>query len=337
VTSYEILTALGLDWFGRRGVGWAVLEVGLGGRLDATNVVTPDVAVITPISYDHMHILGRTLPEIAAEKAGIIKPGGLVVSAPQRPSARRVIRRVSEARGAEVRTVGGPGAPRVSRVDHLTIAADAPALPGEPFFCVDVDSARRSYAGLEVYLGGQHQIVNLLTALTALESAEGRGLELDAQAVARGVAATRWPGRLEVLRTAPLVVLDGAHNDDSARRLREALRLHFEFDRLHLVLGVFADKDLGAILRELRDWDTLTAVQADSPRARPAAEVAEAAGRPSLVRQAASVEEGLTTVISAAGRRDLVCVTGSLAVVAEAREALGLAVRESTPTPAPPP
>jgi dihydrofolate synthase/folylpolyglutamate synthase len=331
LTAYEITTAVGLNWFARVGVEWAVLEVGLGGRLDATNVVRPAVAVITAISYDHTHILGRTLPEIAAEKAGIVKPSARVVSAPQRPAALATIRRVCRSQEARLTVVGAsPEAPRALRVRAVRLRADAPGVPASPLLGFEVESARHRYGDCEIYLGGWHQITNALTAVAALEAVQECGLHVDPDAVREGLATARWPGRLEPVRTAPLVVLDGAHNGDSAERLMEALRLHFEFERLHLVLGVFADKDLAAILRPLRAAASLTAVQVGSPRARPAREVAEAArGLGIAATEGGKVGDTLEAALERAGPRDLVCVTGSLAVVAAAREALGLAAAEA--------
>jgi dihydrofolate synthase/folylpolyglutamate synthase len=165
LTAYEITTMLTLDWFARRGVDWAVLEVGLGGRLDATNVVTPDLAIITPISYDHTHVLGRTLGAIAAEKAGIIKPGRLVVSAPQRPAAGKVIRRVARQRGAVLVECDGPD----PIITPLHLRADTPVVPTSPFFRLRQPRTDHQDLELELYLGGHHQIDNLRTALTGLD------------------------------------------------------------------------------------------------------------------------------------------------------------------------
>ena len=318
LTAYEITTMLGLNWFARRGADWVVLEVGLGGRLDATNVVTPDLAIITPISYDHTHILGRTLGAIAGEKAGIIKPGQTVVSAPQRPAAQRVIRRVARERGATLVEAAGP-APNVT---PLRLRADAPTLPVDPYFQLQLPRPGRPDLQLELHLGGLHQVDNLCTALTGLGQL---GLDLADEAIERGVAAARWPGRLELVRTAPLLVLDGAHNGASVQALDAALRLHFNYRRLHLVLGVLADKDLGAILRAPRRVHSLVAVTAASPRARPAAEIAALAKRLGLPAETAEkLADGLALAVGAADPLDLVCVTGSLTVVAEARPILGL-------------
>jgi dihydrofolate synthase / folylpolyglutamate synthase len=325
LTAYEILTALGLLWFSRRQVDYAVLEVGLGGRLDATNVVVHDVALITPISYDHMHVLGPTLPRIAAEKAGIIKPRGRVVSAPQRPAALRVIRRVCRERGARLTVVGQAPGPRAESVVAQRLPADGPDFADQPLLTFDAVTPARRYPRLSLQLGGEHQVTNALTALAAAEILAARGLILDAAAVRSGLASARWAGRLEIARTRPLVVVDGAHNGDSAERLREALELHFAFDRLLVVLGAFADKDLPAILRPFKDASGLYAVEVEAERARSAYSIAQAARRLGIVaRSTSSVANGIQAARGEARLNDLICVTGSLAVVAAAREALRL-------------
>jgi dihydrofolate synthase/folylpolyglutamate synthase len=192
-------------------------------------------------------------------------------------------------------------------------------LPREPFGRFTAASARRSYTDLAIQLGGAHQVTNALTALAALETAEQHGVQVDLTAVRAGLAAARWPGRLEVVQTAPLVVIDGAHNGDSAARLVEALHLHFDYDRLHVLLGVFADKDLAAILRPFREAASLRAVELSNPRARPAAEVAAAARSMGIAAsEGGSVGRALESALAEAERRDLVVATGSLAVVAEA-------------------
>jgi dihydrofolate synthase/folylpolyglutamate synthase len=324
LTSYEILTAGALAWFAEREVDWAVLEVGLGGRLDATNVVRPDLAVITPISFDHMHILGRTLGQIAAEKGGIIKPGGLVVSAPQPRSAGRVLERIAVQQGATLLALGRAEVLN-ARATPLVLDAAAARLASGPFFTIAMSGVGRRYPEIRLQLGGAHQVTNLVTALAALEALDGSQLGLDPDAVAAGVARTRWPGRFEVGATDPLTILDGAHNGASARALREAIDLHVRCRRLHLVLGVMADKDLRAILRPFADVQRLTVVRVDQPRARPVCEIVGEARRLGIDAQGAgTVAAGLPEARSRARTGDLVVVTGSLAVVAEARRALSL-------------
>lgn len=333
-TTYEVGTALALDYFARLGVEVAVLEVGLGGRLDATNVVDADLAVITSISFDHTAILGETLPEIAAEKAGIIKPGRLVLSAPQQPDALRVLERVAAERSAPL---GVGGREWRWRGGHEAFAIEGTGGNSGLW------PRSWSYAGLRVPLLGAHQLENAATAVAAAHALQerparpGERLTVPAAAIASGLAATAWPARLEVVQASAVpavpagttVVVDGAHNGDSAAKLAAALRAHFRFERLWLILGVGADKDLPAIVAPLAPlvagaW----AVSSGHPRRRAAADVAAAlvaagvwtARVPTPPTTAAALQQALAT----AGGRDLVCVTGSLFVAAEARAALDL-------------
>jgi dihydrofolate synthase/folylpolyglutamate synthase len=212
VTAFEVMTALGFLHFARQGVEWAVLEVGLGGRLDATNVVHPAVCAITSLSYDHVELLGHTLSLIAWEKAGIIKAGVPVVSAPQEAEAMGVIRRVCADTAARLVTVG----------QDWTVEGDGAELTGQTL------TIRRPADGLtlrdlRIGLLGRHQWVNATTAVAMLAELNAQGVVIPEEALRRGLATARWPGRFEVLRLRPAVVVDSAHNADSAQKLRAAL------------------------------------------------------------------------------------------------------------------
>ena len=213
VTTFEIITCLAFAWFAEQGVAWAVVEVGLGGRLDATNVLHPAVTVITPISYDHVAILGDTLTQIASEKAGICKPGVPLVSAPQPGEALATIRGVCERLGAPLTLVGR----------DWTWQSGAADLDGQAF---TVRHGKRVSFELHLPLLGEHQLVNATTAAAVLSVLEQGGLEVPPSALREGLQAVRWPGRLEILGREPLVVADGAHNGDSARKLIAALQRH---------------------------------------------------------------------------------------------------------------
>lgn len=310
-TAFELATALALLAFARAGADVAVVEVGLGGRLDATNVLLPEVAAITSISYDHTQILGNTLAEIAREKAGIIKPGRPVVSAPQRPEAKEVIVRTAAER-------------------------DAPLLLGGRDWAVEGTPARFSYRGpggelrdLRLALRGAHQVENAGVALAVVQLLGERGFSISEQAMWIGLAQVRWPGRLESLRQRPLVVADGAHNVDSAERLAQALRAEFTWRRLILILGIARDKDIPGIVRALAPLaNQVVAVASHSPRAAAPERILAAVGEaaPDVpARAAGSVAAALDDALGRAGPEDLILVTGSLYAVAEAREALGLA------------
>ncbi|OGO44796.1 MAG: hypothetical protein A2Z05_03155, partial [Chloroflexi bacterium RBG_16_60_22] len=231
LTTFEILTALAFACFREVGAEFQVVEVGLGGRLDATNVVRPQVCVMTSISYDHMDVLGDTLTKIAGEKAGIIKPGAAVVAAPQFPEAMAVIERVCRERGVPLVRVG----------EDVTWRAGAFSPEGQSF---RVKGLKGEY-DLRIPLLGEHQLENAAAAVAAVEALDAA---IPAAAVVDGLARVKWPGRLHVLRRAPWVVVDAAHNAYSMKRLGEALQRHFKYDHLTLILGFGGDKDVAGMV-----------------------------------------------------------------------------------------
>ncbi len=308
LTTFEVATALAILYFARAGAEWAVLEVGLGGRLDATNVVSPEIAVITSLSYDHTQILGRTLAEIAGEKAGIIKPGIPVVCAPQADQAVNVIEDRARAVRAPLFLAGRDWSWSGSRT-NLTVHG--------PF---------ETYGGLEVGLLGPHQVENAAVAVATVDLLRAqKRVELTAEELRLGLKQVRWPGRVEILRTNPTVVVDGAHNGESAEYLAWTLKDEFTYRRLFLVLGTSADKDIPAIVGALAPLaDVVGVTRSRHPRAAAVELLAEEcgrAGRPARVFP--DVGAALAEFLTQAGAHDLVCVTGSLYLVAEAREYLG--------------
>ncbi len=312
LTTYELGTALAFQHFADAEVDWAVVEVGLGGRLDATNVLTPAVAVITALSLDHTALLGNTLAAIATEKAGIIKPGVPAVSAAQRPEAAAILEAIATERAAPL-ALGGR---------DFTWSGDHRAGM--------VNGPDWGYAGLELGLIGDHQLENAAVAVTVIETLRlAAGLEASTKSVRQGLLNVRWPGRLEVLQAGPMqptVVCDGAHNGDSAQRLVAAIRDYFPQRRLHLVLGTSADHDLAAIWAALRTLAPATVFAAASthPRARSAADIAAQVGNGDGDAKAMpSVQAAVHQAVQHAGPGDLVLATGSLFVAAEARAAFG--------------
>ena len=303
LTTFEILTAMAFTYFRDRKVDFQVLEVGLGGRLDATNVVRPEVSVITSISMEHAEVLGNSLEQIAREKAGIIKPGAVVVSSPQRSEAAEAIRAVWLEKGARVIVVGRD-------VSWRKLASD---INGQTF---EVKGKAGSY-NLTIPLLGDHQLENAATAVTALEV-----LGVDAENIAQGLATVRWPGRLEILCQSPIFLVDGAHNHESARRLKDALKHNLDFDRLILILGVSSDKDMAGIVQELAALSSFAIVtRSRHPRALEPALLLEELERQGVRGEIAeSVSVAVERALQIAGPKDLVCTTGSLFVVAEARE-----------------
>lgn len=344
-TTFEVGTALALLYFAREGVDVAVVEVGVGGREDATNLVEPLVSVITPISYDHTATLGETLEAIAGHKAGILRPGRPGVLAPQPPAAREVVLAEAARLGASLDEVGPgrdwwwlPGPVPAGAAQ----TAPEPASPTEGAS----DSARaglgrlapaarhpirilsrRAEAPLDVQLAllGEHQRDNAVAAVAAA-CALGRvrpDLAVPRQALVAGLGSVEWPGRLQVLRESPLVVLDGAHNAASAVVLRRALDDVLRYDRLHLVLGLTAGKDARGVLEALGPAAaTLHLTRSRHERSAPPEELAALAH--TLIAPGAGVEVApdpeiaLEAALAAARSTDLVLVTGSLFLVGEA-------------------
>ena len=313
--TYEVATALAFLAFQRAGVEHAVIEVGLGGRLDATNVVQPRVAVITSISYDHMHVLGDTLSAIAREKAGIVKPGVPVVTSAQAPEALAVLREVCAARGSPLITVGPDGS-----ASSYTYRAGPYTSESQTCTVRGPDGDERT---LTLALLGEHQIENAAAAVAAVDVLRATGVSVDDVALHEGLARARWPARLDVVGERPWLMVDGAHNADSMARLLAALQRHFTYQRLALVVGIMADKDLTGIARAIARANVglVVATAARNPRAMPPERIASAlaGSAPNVpVRCAATIEEALPLALTEAGRDDLVCVTGSLYLAGEA-------------------
>lgn len=314
-TTFELTLALALLHFRAQQVDVAVLEAGLGGRLDATNAIRPSVAVVTSISLDHTRILGDTLSAIAAEKAAIFKPGVPAVASPQPPEAEAVMIEMAERVGAPL-WLGG----RDWRVEG---EADDFAVEGPGW----------RHEHLRLGLAGRHQLDNAGTAVTALAAMRGGGLPLDADAIRRGLTGVRWPGRFETIAGQPTVILDGAHNVDSAERLAETVAARLPGRRVSLVFAASDDKDVPGMLRALaRLAPTVIATQTHHGRAmapRQVGQHAAAAGLPVAAVQ--DTAAALKLARATAGPDDVILVTGSLFLVAEAREVLGLADPEPLP------
>ena len=313
LTTFELVTVAAFMYFAGVGATAQVLETGLGGRLDATNVVpNPDVCVITPISFDHTEVLGNTIPAIAAEKAGIIKPSASVVMAPQQPEAAAVIRSRCRAQGA----------PCFEVHDNATIRLIHRDLDGQHF---EVTTPGQRYE-LFTKLLGDVQLENAATAVVAAERLPLGGPGAAHRAIVNGVAAARWPGRLDVLARQPLVVADGAQNQASAIRLAQALR-DLSPRRAIFVIGTSKDKDIGAMAAALGPVaQRAIIVRSQNPRSAPLDAVAAAFGNAGVaVELGGTTEQGLRRALQVAGPEDMVCVTGSLFVAGEALAFFGLA------------
>lgn len=310
LTTFELLTALAFAYFKQKKVDFQVLEVGLGGRLDATNVVRPGVCIITSISLDHVEVLGHTLAEIAREKAGIIKPGCVVVSAPQRPEAAIVIAEVCRQQRARLVKVGR----------DISWGKVSASLKGQSF---ELWGRTGSY-DLSIPLLGDYQLENAATAVAALEELAALGATISADSIAEGLKKVSWPGRLQILGRRPLVVGDGAHNPYSAQKLRQAVAQYFKFGRCILVLGTSLDKDISGIAQEMAPLASQVIVtRSQHPRAAsPSVVAAEFACRGVQAEVTQSTGEAINLARSMAKKTDLILVTGSLFVVAEAIESM---------------
>ncbi len=317
LTTFELMTALAFLYFRERDVQWQVLEVGMGGRLDATNVLDEKaVCVITPLSLEHMTVLGDTVEKIAAEKAAIIRPDTTVVMAPQPyPEAAAVIQR----KAAEL------GVPLLDVSEAYAVQRLSWDLDGQRFRLVGSGCSRE----LRLPLLGAHQMENAATALAAIDALRGLGIAVSEESIERGLGWMRWPGRLEVLRAKPLIVVDGAHNGHSARCLRQALGDYFRFGRAILVMGVSGEKAIGAMAEELAPLThLLIATRSQHPRAADPRTVAAAFAAQGVASEIQlTVAAALDRAQALAGLDDLICVVGSLFVVAEARQkVLGLSL-----------
>ncbi|HEY3315433.1 MAG TPA: folylpolyglutamate synthase/dihydrofolate synthase family protein [Bacillota bacterium] len=359
-TEFEVTTAAMFKYFADEHVDLSIVEVGLGGTLDSTNVLpTPLASVITNVAYDHMDILGSTISEIAGHKAGIIKPGGLVITESQNPEVLRVIDRKVRENGARLWRVIPDGAEAGGVSDGGPPAADVPEVRAEAVVTyrglavnregcrLDVTTPDATHHDLKVSLLGAHQMMNAATAVAVITALRRLGWEIDDESLRRGLETARWPGRLEVVQDDPLTIIDGAHNHDGAAVLRDAIERIFPDHRLTLVIGILADKEISTVLNELVPLaERVIVTRPDSSRAADPAVVAEearrvagveaGAGRPapaditviekpeSAVRRA--LEEagrGSADPLAPGGPRDprppLVLITGSLYLIGKIR------------------
>lgn len=312
VTEFEFKTALGFTYFANEAADYAAVEVGIGGRLDATNVVDPLVSVITNVGLDHRDVLGNTLEEIAAEKAGIIKPRRPVVTAVEHGGARDVVDRTASEAESPLISVGPPVGQIgcVSRWD-VEWSGDAETFA--------IRTPSRTYPALTLRLRGDHQRLNAACAVAALEvMAASEGFSVSESAVRQGLAAVELPGRMSVLQTEPLVIADGAHNGLSARMLAREVR-SIPHERLHLVIGMLRGHDPDDLLSEL--GPLAHRVYATAPswhRALEARLIADCARSycTEVVEIVPPIDAAMTAC-AAAGLRDMVLITGSFYTVGE--------------------
>ena len=320
VSFFEIYTALAFSYFADKATDFAVIEVGLGGRLDATNVVTPVATVITPIGLEHTAILGETYTEIAGEKAEIIKQKCPLALAPQHPEARTVFEKVASERNAPIvepkNLVGRDCSASSSR-----LVRNADGLPVAQEFDVETDS--ESYPQLTMPLLGHHQFINATTAVTAIECLKQKGYIVPKASVYAGFKNVQWHGRIQRIRSSPIVVLDGAHSPASMEALCSTLRQSFRYDRVTFIVSLMRDKNLtaiGNIVSQTADFVIATQVL-NNPRVMSAEEILDAwENTCEKISACSTPEKAITRALSGASPTDLICITGSLYLVGQALE-----------------
>jgi dihydrofolate synthase/folylpolyglutamate synthase len=332
---FEMLTAIAFEYFARRKVEIAVLEVGMGGRLDATNVIEPLVSVITDISLDHEKFLGNTVGQIAGEKAGIIRPGGVVVTLPQQPQANDVI-------GNTILDLGARG---VSAVPYVP-----PVSPASPRYLATGAKDTEKDSGVcdhpvhryplqvmgkqilvETPLVGRHQLRNVALAIATAEELSKQGFSITPALIERGIRETRWRGRFQVIPptlVSPEYVLDVAHNPAGAWALRSTLSSCYEDRSLIFIFGAMRDKAIGEMAEILFPLvERVIATRADNPRSAAPDEIRQAAARTATeIEDAPDVASALSRARELAGAKGVVVVTGSIYIVGEAMRLLGVKV-----------
>jgi len=314
VTVFEIITALAMWIFAQKQIDWGVFEVGLGGRLDATNVLQPQVTAITSISLDHTNVLGDTLGAIAGEKGGIIKEHVPVIIAPQHPEALAVLQDMACAQRA----------PLIQTSIDWQWRFESSTLEGQHLSVFRQGHEEKpEYPSLRIPLLGAHQLENACIAVAAVSQLQQQGVDISTKAVRLGLERVRWPGRMEILGRKPLVIVDGAHNGDSISKLLAAIDAHLNFERLLIIFGAGTTHEPSQLLEKLLDQiDKLWVTRSNHPKATsPQALVEMAADLGYTVNREETVAEALDQALDEATSHDLVLITGSLFLVADARSA----------------
>ncbi|MHC4696909.1 MAG: bifunctional folylpolyglutamate synthase/dihydrofolate synthase [Planctomycetota bacterium] len=311
-TYFEVLTAAAFQHFATEKVDIAVVETGLGGRLDATNVVRPEVVGITSISYDHLAQLGTDLVSIAEEKAGVMKKGVPVVSASQRPNVREAL--LKRAASADTSLVFSNEDVAFSyRFEHTRADGRHARI------CMTTPASR--FEHLHIPLPGEHQALNCTVALRMLDILKSRGFEIDDQLAMAGLANVKLRGRMEMICEQPRILVDGAHNAASVYALVRAIGQNVPYDSMVVIFACHKDKDISGMIRQIKlGADKIIFTNTGSPRsadpAELAAEYTENCGK--MAQVASTLDDAMRIALGAVSREDLICVTGSFYVVAEA-------------------
>jgi dihydrofolate synthase/folylpolyglutamate synthase len=299
-TYFETLTAAAFHYFNKEGVEVAIVEVGLGGRLDATNVFIPEVSLITSVAFDHAEYLGTTLAAIAREKAGILKTGVPCILQSGTPE-------VIDAISAVAREIGAP----LHLLYRLVLIENSRCTMAAETF--DLDIGNKMMKELRLNLRGEHQVMNAALAVAACELLKGTGFEVSDTAVRLGLESAKWPGRLQIVEENPMVVIDVAHNPESIQALMLALKTRFTYRRLLVIVGLLADKDIDGIVQVISaDADTVISVGPKSDRALSARKLQEKfSGFGKAAIEKPDVISALETLKKEAGPDDMICILGS--------------------------
>ena len=320
VSFFEIYTALAFSYFADKETDFAVIEVGLGGRLDATNVVKPVATVITPIGFEHTTILGETYTEIANEKAEIIKQECPLALASQHPEARTVFEKVASERNAPI-VDSKDWVVRDSCISNPRLVRNADGMPIAQLFDIDTDSER--FPQLTLPLLGYHQFINAMTAVAAIECLKQRGYIVPKDSVYAGFKNVQWHGRIQRIQSSPIVVLDGAHSPASMEALCGTLRQSYRYGRVTFIVSLMRDKNLtaiGSVISQTADFVITTEVL-NNPRVTPAEEIQRAwKSMCDKITACSTPEQAIAKALSDASPKDLICVTGSLYLVGQALE-----------------
>jgi dihydrofolate synthase/folylpolyglutamate synthase len=303
-TFFDFTTAMALHYFNKKLVDIAILEVGLGGRLDSTNVVDPLISIITNIAKDHEAYLGKTILKIAKEKAGIIKKGKPLITAATQHQVLHLFSKVCQEKGSPYFRIG--------KEFHYARGENGD---------FDYEGINRKLWGIHLNLKGFHQVINAATALGAMEVLEELGYRVSTEAMVDGLREVDWPGRLEMVSFSPRVILDGAHNPAGVLALKESLKKEFQYQRLILLIGIMNDKDIQSMLHLLSPMaDTIILTQPHTERATSPSLLKKALGQNGKKAEIVEdLQEAIERGLSLTKEEDLLCITGSLYTVGEAR------------------
>lgn len=323
-TEFEIITCAGFLYFYKNNVDFAVVEVGIGGRLDSTNVITPILSIITSISLDHTQILGDTIDKIAYEKAGIIKEGIPVVMFPQRKQSEEVIERVCRERNCKLVKVQQNSSLYLGKKNLQQVAMTS--LEGTTYVSnnitqkLEITTLSNDYI-VDLALLGKHQLLNCSVAVHSIEELIGQGINVNKDDILRGLRNVKWPARLEVMNKKPLVVIDGAHNIDGIEKLTESIDMYFNYNKIVLILGILADKQVEEMIKTIvPKVSRVITVTPHSDRAELAEELKVQVEKYTTYCEAIEdYKEAYEKALSHCGEEDLLLVSGSLYMVGDMR------------------